>query len=218
MSTEQIPEVSGEDSSVVPPQTASKPEWPKKIRTLTAAELDRLTIDGGGRFYWDGKPVAYEGPPTKPAEARTTEAVDVNALEILDRAAMELSGSKPADPAVAAELAQAMEPGQTAPDSKPGEAVVIPAAAVAPVMDARRARALAAAAAGRPETVRISLSFWQSLALLLLILGFLTGAAGIAAQGLVAANDWGCKVGWVKTSCPPPPPAPRPPARADIPA
>ena len=44
------------------------PDWPKKIRTLTATELDRLTIDSAGRFYWDGKLVNYEPPQLAKAE------------------------------------------------------------------------------------------------------------------------------------------------------
>jgi hypothetical protein len=50
MSAEQYTEVGGDESGIVPPQSSRPPEWPKKIRTLTAAELDRLTIDSSGRF------------------------------------------------------------------------------------------------------------------------------------------------------------------------
>jgi hypothetical protein len=64
MSTEPYPEVNVDESGIEPrqPQHQHGPEWPKKIRTLTATELDRLTIDGSGRFYWDGKLVNYEPP------------------------------------------------------------------------------------------------------------------------------------------------------------
>ena len=55
MSTDPYPEVSVDESGIVPPQGARASEWPKKLRTLTAAELDRLTIDDSGRFYWDGR-------------------------------------------------------------------------------------------------------------------------------------------------------------------
>ena len=85
--TDQYPEVSGEDAGIVPPQGATKPEWPKKIRTLTANELDRLTIDGLGRFYWDGKLVNYEAHPSrleKPVD------LDQHAMDLLDRTAREL--------------------------------------------------------------------------------------------------------------------------------
>src|SRR3954463_10175408 len=60
MSTDPYPEVSGDESGIVPPQAPRTSEWPKKLRTLTAAELDRLTIDNSGRFYWDGKLVNYD--------------------------------------------------------------------------------------------------------------------------------------------------------------
>ena len=60
MSTDPYPEVSVDESGIVPPQGARPAEWPKKLRTLTAAELDRLTIDNSGRFYWDGKLVSYD--------------------------------------------------------------------------------------------------------------------------------------------------------------
>ena len=83
--TETYPEVGGEESGLVPPQ-GHKGEWPKKIRTLTAVELDRLTIDGDGRFYWDGRLVNYE------AQRQEARPADLDALAILDRAAVELSG------------------------------------------------------------------------------------------------------------------------------
>ena len=44
-STEPYPEVTADESGIVPHQSSRAPEWPKKIRTLTATELDRLTID-----------------------------------------------------------------------------------------------------------------------------------------------------------------------------
>src|ERR1700754_583574 len=74
-STEPYPEVStADESGIVPPQNRS-PEWPKKIRTLTATELDRLTIDSAGRFYWDGRLVNYE-PPMGPTSAADKPAAD----------------------------------------------------------------------------------------------------------------------------------------------
>ena len=40
MSTDPYPEVSVDESGIVPPQAARTSEWPKKLRTLTAAELE----------------------------------------------------------------------------------------------------------------------------------------------------------------------------------
>lgn len=71
----------------------------------------------------------------------------------------------------------------------------------------------------RPDKVRIRLSFFQSLILLLALIGLLVAAAGIAAQGWVAAHSWSCRVGLTGSYCPPPPPPPpAPPQRPDIPA
>jgi hypothetical protein len=55
MSAAQYPEISVEESGLVPRDNGASQEWPKKIRTLTVSELDRLTIDNEGRFYWDGR-------------------------------------------------------------------------------------------------------------------------------------------------------------------
>jgi hypothetical protein len=69
MSTDQYLEVSMDETRLVPPQNTLKPEWPKKLRNLTAQELDRLMIDSDGHFYWDGKPVSYaQSQPAAPAE------------------------------------------------------------------------------------------------------------------------------------------------------
>src|SRR5882724_950457 len=73
MSTEPYPEVNVDESGIVPPQAGRSPEWPKKIRTLTATELDRLTIDDTGRFYWDGKLVNYESRDYKSASDKSSD-------------------------------------------------------------------------------------------------------------------------------------------------
>jgi len=75
MSTEPYPEVSVnvDESGIVPPQAGRSPEWPKKIRTLTATELDRLTIDDTGRFYWDGRLVNYEPPDFKSSSDKPSD-------------------------------------------------------------------------------------------------------------------------------------------------
>ena len=54
MSTEPYPEVSVDESGIVPPQGARASEWPKKLRTLTAAEATEAKLAGaalaGERF------------------------------------------------------------------------------------------------------------------------------------------------------------------------
>jgi hypothetical protein len=204
--TDQYPEVAGEESGLVPPQD-HKGEWPKKIRTLTAVELDRLTIDGDGRFYWDGKLVNYGMQP------QLERPNDLDALAILDRAAVELSGQPVGQQSVAHQahadaplVEQHYTPVSVTPDpSVATQSVAMPAAAVP--------------AYPRPDKVRISLSPLQSIAAFLVFLGLLAGALGVAASGLVAAHEWGCKAGLIKSYCPaPPPPAPKEPGRADIPA
>src|ERR1044072_6792021 len=92
MSTDPYPEVRGDESGIVPPQNTRPPEWPKKLRTLTAAELDRLPVDNGGRFYWDGKLVDY-GTDAKPQADRTADSL-TRSLDILDRASYDLGGRK----------------------------------------------------------------------------------------------------------------------------
>src|SRR4051794_28791620 len=103
MSTEPYPEVSVDESGIVPPQGARAPEWPKKLRTLTAAELDRLTIDNSGRFYWDGKLVSYD-TQTKQLTDKSADSLD-RSMDILDRASHEL-GSRKTAATIEGELAQ----------------------------------------------------------------------------------------------------------------
>ena len=103
MSNEPYPEVTvtGDESAIVPPQSGRGPEWPKKIRTLTAAELDRLTIDSAGRFYWDNKLVNYElaNKPNEP-EQKSPDAADRSAMDIIDRAVHELGDHRKPAPNV----------------------------------------------------------------------------------------------------------------------
>jgi hypothetical protein len=228
--SDPYPEVTVDESGIVPPQSGRNPDWPKKIRTLTAAELDRLTIDSTGRFYWDGKLVNYE-PPQQPkssdGEGKHPEAHDRNALDILDRAAYDLGEQRAPEPIEGAELekphdvpvielrrARGDDPGAVDLDH------VEPVAAAAPqvaVGDARLADDLAMAPMIRvPERVRVSLSRWQSLGAIIVVLGIAIGASGLAAYGLVAAHDWGCRTGLVQHYCPMGP-AVRP-GRSDIPA
>ena len=67
------------------------------------------------------------------------------------------------------------------------------------------------------DVVRLKLSRWQSLGAVLLVLGVVIGAAGMAAYGFVSAHDWGCRTGMIQSYCPATPAA-RPASRSDIPA
>lgn len=196
--TEPYPEVTVEESSLVPPP-GHKGEWPKKIRTLTAVELDRLTIDGDGRFYWDNKLVNYEGQQRPPT--------DNDALAILDRAAVELSGQTDSAQlhSDASSVDQHYQPVAVAPAIAHAAPVAMPSLTTTYV---------------GPDKVRIALSPLQSIAAFLVFVGFLAGVFGVAASGFVAAHEWGCKAGIVKSYCPLPPQAPaaKEPPRADIPA
>ncbi len=234
---EQYPEISDDESGLVP-QESPRPEWPKKIRMLSAAELDRLTIDSDGRFYWDGKLVNYDLMQQQQFQqpdaqhnhqAATIDPADRNAFELLDRSAADfhahnrnqLEPTVSAAPQVTAEPLHT--PGVRAVDldtvtQQPSlPQVSAPAAVVPAAYPTLTGTTMSATTAAK---VRISLSAWQSIGLMLVILGFLAGMLGVAANGLVAANEWGCRLGMVKaTYCPPPPPPPpAPPARPDIPA
>lgn len=209
MSTESYPEVHDDESGIVPPQNARTSEWPKKLRTLTAAELDRLTIDNAGRFYWDGNLVNYDTGPKQIADKtdKTTESLD-RSMDILDRATYELGGARPPT-TIEGELADT-----TARSHEPGaldlEATRAVEAALQPDM-------LAEPLAIRPaEPARLRLTLWQALGAVIVVLGIAVGAAGMATYGYVAALEWGCKTGTVHKGCPAPPPAP--PQRPDIPA
>src|SRR3954463_2995123 len=107
MSTDPYPEVSGDESGIVPPQAPRTSEWPKKLRTLTAAELDRLTIDNSGRFYWDGKLVSYDTQP-KQLTDKNSDSLD-RSMDILNRASYEL-GNRKAPATIEGELAATEAP------------------------------------------------------------------------------------------------------------
>jgi hypothetical protein len=205
MSTDPYPEVSVDESGIVPPQGARTSEWPKKLRTLTAAELDRLTIDDSGRFYWDGKLVSYDSQ-TKQLTDKSSDSLD-RSLDMLDRASFDLGGRK--TPAmIEGELAAVEAPAvqSSAVDLHVVRAEV--AAALAEVVPA-------AAVTTTIEQKHLTLSGWQKFGALIVVLGIAVGAFGIATYGYVAALDWGCKTGAFQKGCPAEKAMPQ---RPDIPA
>ena len=203
MSEETNPEanvnVNVDESGIVAAQNARPSEWPKKLRTLTAAELDRLTIDNSGRFYWDGVMVSYDTGPKQITE-KAPDSFD-RSMEILDRATVDLGGRKPPT-TIEGQLAEpagsSAEPGAIQLDvhrtqASPGAATVIRTA----------------------EQTRLMLSTWLTLAAVIVVLAIAVGAVGVATYGYVAARDWGCKTGTIQDGCPV---REKAAPRADIPA
>jgi hypothetical protein len=213
MSTDPYPEVTGDESGIVPPQSGRSPEWPKKLRTLSAVELDRLTIDGNGRFYWDGRLVNYEPPRDKVSNEREQSAMDM-----IDRAVQDLGDQKHAEPIDGAELGHPVEaPVHVHRDEEPAVDfdMVRPAPETAVVQHTMGAPIATHVIHGN-DVVRLKLSRWQSLGAILMVLGMLVGASGMAAYGFVSAHDWGCRTGLIQSYCSGTPAAR--PSRSDIPA
>jgi hypothetical protein len=238
MSTDPYPEVGVDESGIPPAQSARSSEWPKKIRTLTATELDRLTIDGDGRFYWDGRLVHYEPPEQRPADSgnSNSDARDQSAMEIIDRAVYELGEHRTPEPIEGAEPQQAAEapaihhddhgghdtqgaPQQSAHDTR--DPLDLDMTRPVPHHDATTAEAVdppaVAYAVPASSRMRLKLSRWQSLGAILAVLGIVIGALGMAAYGFVAAHEWSCRAGLIQSHCPAPPDA-QTPHRSDIPA
>src|SRR5262245_62141401 len=153
MSTDPYPDVTGDESGIVPPQSSRTSEWPKKLRTLTAAELDRLTIDNSGRFYWAGKLADYSTESKQAAE--TTAAALGQSMNILDQASYEL-GSNKSLATIEGELASVDAPGH---DHDPKEfdfnAVRVEAA--------KHEGGAAPQVVHTSERTRLTLSLWQTI-------------------------------------------------------
>jgi hypothetical protein len=201
MSEETDPEVklNVDESGIVASQNTRPSEWPKKLRTLTAAELDRLTIDNNGRFYWDGTLVNYDTGQKQIAD-KTPDSLD-RSMDILDRASVELGGRKPPT-TIEGQLA---EPAGSS--AEPG----------AVELDIHRVQTSPAAAPVTPraDQTRVTLSGWQTFGAAIVVLAIAVGAAGMATFGYVAMRDWGCKTGAVQDGCPV---REKAPPRVDIPA
>ena len=205
MSTDPYPEVSVDESGIVPPQGARPSEWPKKLRTLTAAELDRLTIDNSGRFYWDGKLVNYD-TGAKQLSDKTSESLS-QSLDILDRASRDLSRKSPTT--IEGQLA---EPAGSSDEPGAVDLNVVRAKGAAAIADALAPPASRSAAA---DHTRLTLSRGQTAGAVIVVLAIAIGAIGMATYGYVAYRDWGCKTGSFESGCPVKNVAP---PRADIPA
>jgi hypothetical protein len=217
-STEPYPEVpaTGDESGIGPQQSNRGPDWPKKIRTLTATELDRLTIDSAGRFYWDGKLVNYE--PPQPAKSAQTDRTPVEA----EPSVYSNEDHKTPDPIEGADLDRPVE-GQS-------QAIAHRDEHLHELDDVRATRTLhhsamsgefsdvvAAPVVNIPDRMRISMTRWQSFGAIIVVLCALLVSLGVAALGLATAHEWGCRTGVIQIQCPTMPGG-RPSPRTDIPA
>jgi hypothetical protein len=198
MSTEPYPEVSGDESAIVPPQSARPPEWPKKIRTLTAAELDRLTIDSAGRFYWDGKLVNYEPPNSVDGTPKSPESTERQAMDIIDRAVYELGDRKMPEPIEGAELPKSI--GMTVQrDRSELRTVDLDLSQIEEQISRSSGDAMPTLLSA--EGLQLRLSRWQSIGAVMLVAGIVVGSIGLAAFAWVAAHDWGCRSGLIQSYC-----------------
>ena len=232
MSTEPYPEVGIDELGIVPPQDRG-PDWPKKIRTLTATELDRLTIDSAGRFYWDGKLVNYEPPtPPKPAADKPAEPPSQPPADLLDHDPYSFDQPKPAEHAEHAEHehTEAVEAERT--DDTQIHPVAHRDDRFHDLDDVRTVQHHAvhhhdmageitetyvAPSIQIPDRIRVSMTLWQSLGAIIVVLCLMIGTLAVAAFGFVAAHDWGCRTGLIQSHCPAPATG-RPAPRTDIPA
>ncbi len=226
MSTEPYPETNVDESGVGPQQTEQRgPEWPKKIRTLTATELDRLTIDGAGRFYWDGKLVNYEPPMgAKPVADKPSEPPHARPAADPFDDPFTFDESKPAEHAEGGELERT--------DDAPVHAVAHRDDHFHDLDEVRTVQHRAVHHHGDigteitetyvapsiqiPDRIRVSMTRWQSLGAIIIVLCLMVGTLSLAAFGFIAVHDWGCRAGLIHSNCPAP--GGTPAARTDIPA
>ena len=65
------------------------------------------------------------------------------------------------------------------------------------------------------DSIRVTLTKWQKVGVVVVVIGIAIGAVGVAAYGLAAAHEWGCRNGMLHGVCGMP--GARSP-RSDIPA
>jgi hypothetical protein len=208
------PEIKADESGLVPSQPTVRSEWPKKLRALTQQDLDRLTIDQDGRFYWDGKPVT--SATTHSANAFAAESVEPKALEMLDRAALEIAGRKPgaAEPPKGTPDVSAGERAKAVTETKPA-ALPTPAQVTVPATRVTLGPARKTSIDGR---IRIRLTAMQSFGAFIVAVALIVSAIGLAATGWAAAHDWSCQLGWIPAKVCPVNSGPKTPTRTtDIP-
>lgn len=164
------------ESGLAPSQGEQPADWPKKIRSLSTDDLDRLTIDSAGRFYWDGQLVNYGF--AKP-DGQLIDARELSSLASPHKETTTTGGTAMAEPAKQTDatldaIAEALAAATPAPAETPTVIVAPPvagptvsaspyvsAAAMAPtepapVSPSPVATASAALVATTPQTVNAS--------------------------------------------------------------
>jgi hypothetical protein len=225
-STEPYPEInideSGNEPRPTPPQQQG-PEWPKKIRTLTATELDRLTIDGAGRFYWDGRLVNYEPPMgARPAGEKSSESssraadLDHDPYGFDETKLSEHAETDDADRSEDAPIHPVAHRDDRFHDLDEVRTVQHRAVHHHDI-GAEVSEAYAAPSIQIPDRIRVSMTRWQAFGAVIVVLCLMVGALGLAAFGFIAVHDWGCRAGLIQSNCAAAPGG-RPGMRSDIPA
>ena len=176
-----------EDSSLVPQN--AQVGMAQKIRTLTAAELDRLTIDGDGRFYWDGHLVNYQPPqalqPT-PLNLRNLQRRSISTLALLDRAALAVW------PSSRRNRAGTQVTSEVAPEVQPMDASVVAITTLAPVAAVRKPRRPSTCPTARRSTSSGCGCRSGNRSAAVVVLALLVGAVNIAVvAGIVATRTMG---------------------------
>jgi len=210
------PEIKADESGLVPSQPTLRSEWPKKLRALTQQDLDRLTIDQEGRFYWDGKLVTA----TTTLSGKGADDPEPKALEMLDRAAIEIAGHKAAPdvPPQSVKAVAEVKPVETGLPSVPTKPTEVPKQVATAVRAARIERPSSARRTNVEGKIRLSLSALQSLGGMLVTLALLVAATGLTAGGWAAAHEWSCRLAVISAKYCPADMAPKAPTRiSDIP-
>jgi hypothetical protein len=191
-STEPYPEAptTGDESGIGPQQSNRGPDWPKKIRTLTATALDRLTTD---RTPVEAEPSVYGNEDHKTPDP--IEGAD------LDRP---VEGQSQA-------IAHRDEHLHELDDVRATRTLHHSA------MSGEFSDVVAAPVVNIPDRMRISMTRWQSFGAIIVVLCALLVSLGVAALGLATAHEWGCRTGVIQIQCPMTPGG-RPSPRTDIPA
>jgi hypothetical protein len=223
-STEPHPEVTVDESGIGPQQGNRPPEWPKKIRTLTATELDRLTIDGAGRFYWDGRLVNYE-PPESKEQAKSAEAQHDRTPVEAEPGDYSHEDHKASDATEGADLDRPIDAQGQAIAHRDERLHDLDDVRATPhhrtfhhgAMGGEISDVVATPVVNIPDRMRISMTAWQSIGAIIVVLCVMLASLGVAALGLAAAHEWGCRTGVIQTQCPAMP-SNRPSPRTDIPA